>query len=185
MPPLTIDTIRLILVAADRDIARAAWMDVDYLEILLDARIPPTWPPPLMDDTLAFTAETLDAHPDQAGWWAWYFVRRSDRMLVGAGGLKGPPLADGTVEIGYSLFEEFHRQGYGTEAAGGLIEWAFSHPGVTRVVAETYPELTGSIRVMEKNGLRFIGAGSEDRVIRFELPRGIHEARTRGRAPQL
>lgn len=178
-------TIRLTLYGATVSMARAAAHDVAQLAELIDARVPRAWPPPLMEDTLRFTAETLEAHPEQAGWWAWYFVRTEDRTIVGAGGLKGPPLLDGTVEIGYSLFEAFHLRGYGTEAAGGLIEWAFSHPEVTRVIAETYPELTASIRVMEKNGLRFSGPGSEDRVIRFELAREVHEARSRGPAPQL
>ena len=36
-------------------------------------------------------------------------------------------------------------------------------------MAETLPELTASIRVLEKNGFRFAGPGSEDGVIRYEL----------------
>jgi hypothetical protein len=88
MPSLpTVQTPRLVLHAADREMARAAWMDVDRLGILLDAHVSLMWPPPLMDDTLAFTAETLEAHPDQAGLWAWYFVRRADLTVIGAGGL--------------------------------------------------------------------------------------------------
>jgi RimJ/RimL family protein N-acetyltransferase len=185
MPPLIARTRRLTLHAATTEIAQAAAEDTKRFAELLDARVPPLWPPPLMDDTLRFTADTLTAHPEQAGWWAWYFVLADARTIVGAGGLKGPPLTDGTVEIGYSLFAQFHNRGYGTEAAGGLIDWAFSHPDVRRVIAETYPELVASIRVMEKNGLVFSGPGSEDRVIRFELPRATHEARTRGRVPQL
>lgn len=185
MPPLIVRTPRLTLHAATLEMARAAAEDVPRLAALLDAQVPAAWPPPLIDDTLRFTAETLALHPEQAGWWAWYFVRARDRKILGAGGLKGPPLPDGTVEIGYSLFEQFHRRGYATEAASGLIEWAFSHVEVSRVVAETYPELAASIRVMEKNGLTLVGPGSEDRVIRFELTRESHEARTRDRAPRL
>jgi RimJ/RimL family protein N-acetyltransferase len=39
------------------------------------------------------------------------------------------------------------------------------------VIAETYPHLTPSIGVMEKCGLAFAGEGSEEGVIRYELPR--------------
>jgi RimJ/RimL family protein N-acetyltransferase len=179
MPQLIVRTRRLTLHGATAELARRAANDVQGLAAMLGAQAPPAWPPPLMADTLSFTAETLWARPEEAGWWAWYFVRAEDHVILGAGGLKGPPLVDGTAEIGYSLFEEFHGKGYGTEAAGGLIAWAFSHPEVTRVIAETYPELVASIRVMEKNGLTFSGAGSENRVIRFELSRASHEGRTR------
>ena len=39
-----------------------------------------------------------------------------------------------------------------TEAATGLVCWADAHPEVRMVVAHTLPELTASIRVLEKNG---------------------------------
>jgi RimJ/RimL family protein N-acetyltransferase len=73
------------------------------------------------------------------------------------------------------VLPQFQRAGYASEAAGALIRWAFSHKDVTRVIAETYPELKPSIRVMEKNGLRFAGSGSEERVIRYELTRADWE----------
>jgi RimJ/RimL family protein N-acetyltransferase len=46
-----------------------------------------------------------------------------------------------------------------------------SHSEVSRVIAETYPELKPSIRVMEKNGLVYVDDGSEPGVIRYELKR--------------
>jgi RimJ/RimL family protein N-acetyltransferase len=185
VPSGQIQTDRLTLVAATRDLARAAFDGAAALSRTLKVTVGADWPPPLVEETLLFTAQMLEAHPDQAGWWAWYFIRTEDRVLLGAGGLKGLPTKDGSVEIGYSLFPAFHGWGYATEAAGGLIEWAFAHPGVARIIAETYPELGASIRVMEKNGLRFSGPGSEDRVIRFELTREAHARRTQGRALRL
>ncbi len=58
--------------------------------------------------------------------------------------------------------------GYATEAVAALLEWAFSHSEVKRIIAETYPTLTESIGVMEKNGFRFIGGGSGPGIIRYE-----------------
>ena len=52
-----------------------------------------------------------------------------------------------------------------------------------RVVAETLPELVGSIGVMRRCGLRFIGDGSEPGVIRFELTRAEHAGRDRRSQP--
>jgi RimJ/RimL family protein N-acetyltransferase len=72
---------------------------------------------------------------------------------------------------------------------GALIDWAFFHHPVLRVAAETYPELRASIRVMEKNGLGYVGPGADMGVVRYELTRSDYEARgrngegTRGREP--
>jgi ribosomal-protein-alanine N-acetyltransferase len=67
--------------------------------------------------------------------------------------------------------EAHQRRGYASEAVEALVGWAFGHPEVTRVIAETYPELVPSVGVLEKTGFRLIGAGSEERVIRFERRR--------------
>jgi RimJ/RimL family protein N-acetyltransferase len=117
----------------------------------------------------------MESHDDGAGWVLWYGILRGgggdDRVVVGNGGFKGKPAPDGTAEVGYSILEEFQGRGYATEMTRALVAWAFSHPRVTRVVAETYPELTRSIRVMEKCGMRFVGPGSEERVIRYGVER--------------
>jgi hypothetical protein len=43
------------------------------------------------------------------------------------------------------------------------------------VIAETLPELTPSIRVLEKSGFVSGGEGSEEGLIRFELSRSAYE----------
>jgi [ribosomal protein S5]-alanine N-acetyltransferase len=86
---------------------------------------------------------------------------------------------DGLVEIGYSMLEMHQRQGYATEAVRGLLSWAFQNPEVQRVVADTLPGLTPSIRVMEKSGFAFVGDGPiEDGMptIRYELTRDRFQA---------
>ena len=92
-------------------------------------------------------------------------------MLVGTCGFKGPPTADGTVEIGYGILPEFRRHGYATEATQGLITHAFAHPEVARVIAETFPDLFPSIGVLRKIGFSYAGEGSEPGVVRYELRR--------------
>lgn len=46
---------------------------------------------------------------------------------------------------------------------------------VSRVIAETFPNLKPSIRVLEKTGLRCIGQDSEEDVIRYDLLRKDYE----------
>ncbi|MGH7701955.1 MAG: GNAT family N-acetyltransferase, partial [Gemmatimonadales bacterium] len=66
--------------------------------------------------------------------------------------------------------------GYASEAVAALSRWAFSHPEVSRVIAETYPELGASRRVLERNEFRLAGSGSEERLLRFELARALPSA---------
>ncbi|HEX8161690.1 MAG TPA: GNAT family N-acetyltransferase [Pyrinomonadaceae bacterium] len=184
MTPNTIKTRRLELVPGTPEIFRARVDDRDALARFLGgARVPENWPPELYDqDAVDWTAKYLDENPGAAGWMVWFVVTRAEgpdgggeRTAVGCCGYKGRPAADGTCEIGYGVLAQFQRRGYASEAARALIGRAFSHPEVERVIAETYPELAASIRVMEKNGLRFAGDGSEERVIRYELTRADWE----------
>lgn len=101
-------------------------------------------------------------------------------ILVGTAGYKGPPSADGTVELGYGIVSEYQRRGFASEATRGMVARAFRFPSVRRVIAETLPELTPSIGVLQKCGFRLIGEGSEPGVIRFEITRAEHAATTGG-----
>jgi RimJ/RimL family protein N-acetyltransferase len=172
--PTPIRTPRLRLVAATAGLARADADESERLAEILGARVPETWPPPLLDDARGRFAEMMEANPELAGWYLWYWIRvdpEGGDALIGAGGFKGRPTPDGTVEVGYSLVESAWHQGYATEAVAALIDRAFEHPSILRVVAETYPDLAPSIRVLTRLGFRFLGTGSEDGTVRYVLVR--------------
>ncbi|HMK29743.1 MAG TPA: GNAT family N-acetyltransferase [Terriglobales bacterium] len=146
----------------------------DRLEFarLLAAEVPGDWPPPLNDEnSKAYTLKYLTENPDAPGWGAWYFLLpgKGDgkARAIGMGGFKGKPTAQGMVEVGYSIMPSHQRFGFASEAVEGLVGWAFSHPEVQLVTAETLPELAPSIRVLEKTGFHFLGQGSEAGVIRY------------------
>jgi len=84
---------------------------------------------------------------------------------------KGEP-RDGTVEIGYSILPAFQRSGYASEAVAALVEWAFADARVERVIAETFPELAGSIGVLRKTGFHSCEGASEPGLLRFKRIRG-------------
>ena len=138
----------------------------------MGAPVAATWPPEFLDEpALEFTARRLASHPDEREWWLWFVLLRKEggaREVIGSAGYKGPPTEDGTVEIGYGIASEHHRRGYASEAAEALVSRAFQLPAVRRVIAETLPELAGSIGVLRRTGFTFIGDGSEPGVIRFE-----------------
>jgi ribosomal-protein-alanine N-acetyltransferase len=138
--------------------------------------VPAGWPPALMAGHLEDFARRLEAEPALAGWLPWYWVTREDRTLIGNGGFGRFPAEDGSNKIGYALVEDHQGRGYASEGLAALLDWAFSRPGLTRVVAETYPELTRSVRVLQKNGFRYGGAGDDGRTIRYELTRGAWQA---------
>ena len=176
------------LIAGTPELFRARVDERELLGRALGAQVPDEWPPPLFDqDAMDWMAKYLDENAD-AGRWTFYFIvlpapdaaaPDARPTAIGGCGFKGKPSADGTVEIGYSMLPEFQCAGYATEAAGALVRCAFSQGEVARVIAETYPELLPSIRVLEKNGFSFIGDGSEERVIRYALTREEYEAAER------
>ena len=84
-------------------------------------------------------------------------VHRVTNVRVGTGGFKGPPDADGMVEIAYGVAPEHQGRGYATEAAEALVAYAFGNGQVRVVRAHTLPENDASKRVLEKCGFRFIG----------------------------
>lgn len=177
-------TERLLLIAANAEIAQAEATDRRRLAVLLGAEIHPSWPPDENDEAgRNFLWRRLEEHPEAVGFlgWSWLVlpeyqllsvgaVRRP--LLIGGGGFKGPPDAAGTIEIGYSIVEEYYGRGLATEAVRATIAWAFGDPRVQRIIAETAPELRASQRVLEKNGfVRSDEPASEAGSLRFELPR--------------
>ena len=167
-------TTRLELVAATLEMALAERDDPSRLERDYGIRLALPWPPPLNDEaSLAWSISVLREETGVAGWGYWYLTlpaanEGEARLAIGNGGFKGKPDAAGTVEIGYSVLEDFQRRGYASEAVEAMVAWAFLQPGVRRVIAETYPVLIGSIGVLKKTGFRQVGPGSEEGVIRFE-----------------
>lgn len=170
--PRLIQSANLDLFAATADLIHK---DIAGRKLLADAlgvHVPVSWPPALYGhSTMQFALTQLDDAPEQ-GWSFWYLATRDDPgELVGICGFKGRPDEAGSVEIGYSVLASHQGRGVATEAVQRLVGWAFSHHNVMEVCAETFPHLRQSISVLEKNGFRRTGAGSEPGVIRFAIQR--------------
>jgi RimJ/RimL family protein N-acetyltransferase len=58
-------------------------------------------------------------------------------------------------DVGFAFLPRFWLQGYARESAAAVKEYAFGVLGVPRVVAITSTDNTGSMRVLERIGLRF------------------------------
>ena len=95
-------------------------------------------------------------------WDAWgigMFVveRREDGRVLGrAGFLRWDPetweIGGSETEIGWALAREHWGQGYATEAALALRDWAIAERGLTRLISLIQPGNVPSVRVAEKIG---------------------------------
>lgn len=164
---LSLETERLKLVAANAALAKLELNDRPALFARLGASAPEEWPPPLNDDgSFRYFLGMLESDPAFTGWGYWYVLKKPED-LIGICGFKGRPDAAGMAEVGYSIIPSRQRQGFASEAVNGLIGWAKAR-GAKIIAAETFPDLIASIGVMEKNELRFIGAGSEEGAVRYQ-----------------
>ncbi len=176
-----IHTPRLVLVPATVDALRAELEGRAAFARVIGATVPEDWPPELYDEgAIRWSLGALERDPGFANWGLYYIVlptrspESDDSIVIGTGGIKGPPNPAGLVEIGYAILPAWRRRGYAREAADGWLAWAFSDPRVTRVVAHTLPELTASIGVLRSAGFIFAGPGEdpgEPEAIRYEIAR--------------
>jgi len=170
MDPVIIESAGPVtLVAATLASLDAEDVSGDRLAEHLGVAASSTWPPEHNDaGTRAWMRALLVAHPDEPGYGFWYIL--ADARLVGICGYKGPPDAMGTVEIGYSVVEAEQRKGYGSAAAGLLVERAFRDSRVWSVAGETLPALEASQKVMIRNGFCLVGSRPDDElgeILRF------------------
>lgn len=91
--------------------------------------------------------------PDNYLWHTfWLIIRKSDRIVIGSADFKDVPNHVGEVELGYGIGKEFEHQGYMTEAAEAMCQWALSQPGVKSVIAETDLDGYASQRILQRLG---------------------------------
>jgi ribosomal-protein-alanine N-acetyltransferase len=91
------------------------------------------------------------------GFGPYALVEQSSQNVIGYCGLSlFPDLDDqAEVEIGYRLARSAWRQGYATEAAWAVRDYAFTTLGVKRLIAMIDPSNLASIRVAEKIGMKY------------------------------
>ena len=105
--------------------------------------------------------EGCQRHPDQWDWYAIWMIEKTDGTHIGDLCFKGLR-EDGIAEIGYGILEGHRGQGYATEAVQAACHWAFLHPDVRSLEAETDAENAASQRVLEKCGFRPNGTFGEE-----------------------
>lgn len=106
----------------------------------------------------------------------------SDGACVGQVGINHGPLFP-EKELGWLIYAGHEGQGYASEAAAALRDWAFERRGLKTLVSYVDPRNQRSSAVAERLGARLDGAAARpdpgDLVYRHERPAGI-DRRARG-----
>lgn len=82
----------------------------------------------------------------------WALIRKSDGKLIGSVEMR---IDQHKAEIGYVVARPWWGEGYASEAARSLVDWAYAHPAIYRVWGACDAENLASARVLEKAGLVF------------------------------
>jgi ribosomal-protein-alanine N-acetyltransferase len=139
---------------------------------LLRAKLTNEWPPRDWEEHVVrmILAQSVE-QPETTGWHRYVILAKglSDATLIGCVG--GFPKPEGAVEIGYSILPEFQRRGFATEAVGALVHWLMRDEQVLSITAQAAIDKQESIKVMQRCGLQYAGAGDEPNTVRYALAR--------------
>jgi len=161
-----LETQRLKLVPFSLELKKVTLTDRAKLTGMLGVKIPDTWPGNDLLEVLPFFMKQTEQDPARRVWDV-VVIHKADQIAIGGIGFHGPPDGTGMVEIGYNIIPEYEGQGYATEMARGIIAWALQTPEITRVSAECLATNIGSIRVLEKVGMRRLAPEGE--MLRWEI----------------
>lgn len=132
-------------------------------------------PEPLTDDeTRAFLDEKL-AHWREHGFGIWVFRDASGAFVGRCGIHRKTVLGKDEVELGYIVRSDLWSQGYATEMALAVAQYAFDELGLPNVVAFTREDNARSRRVLEKSGFAY-ETNYDDDGVPAVLYRKFHHA---------
>jgi RimJ/RimL family protein N-acetyltransferase len=107
-----------------------------------------------LDDARQFILTRYIALYRRLGFGLYLTLLREGQIPIGICGLiKRDGLDD--VDVGYAFLPQYWSQGYASESVSAVLEYAKNTLGIRRILGITTPDNTGSIRVLEKAGLKF------------------------------
>ncbi|WP_376766765.1 GNAT family N-acetyltransferase [Peribacillus huizhouensis] len=67
-------------------------------------------------------------------------IHKKDQFIIGDMGFKGGPNAEGMIDIGYSVVQNYQGYGYAIEKGKALVKWGLYQRKVKEVVATCNPD---------------------------------------------
>ncbi|WP_126601103.1 GNAT family N-acetyltransferase [Dictyobacter aurantiacus] len=160
---------RLSLEPLTASLIRSFFRDRREMAAALNARVPADWPESDFEAVLPLLLDGFEREPDHDSWDGVIILEGEERVVIGAMGLKGGPDEEGTVDIGYNILPAYQNQGYASEMARALVAWAFERGDVQKVIADCLYYNQGSIRVLEKVGMKRLYQDGD--MLRWSLTR--------------
>jgi ribosomal-protein-alanine N-acetyltransferase len=161
-----LETPRLKLLPFTLELKKVTLFERDRLPEMLGVAVPDAWPGADMLEALPHFIEAMEQDP-LGRVWDGIILHKADRVAIGGIGFHGPPDEAGMVEIGYNIIPAYEGQGYATEMARRVIDWAFQTPGIERITVQCLDHNIGSIRVLEKVGMHRLPP--EGQMLKWEL----------------
>ena len=138
------------------------------VEKLMGVTLPPAW----CDEDWVFKLryDQWLKDPAYAPWSIRAIVERDSRAVVGTMNSHHQPMPfvmndqkTAGVELGYTIFEPYRRQGFATEAIGAYTAWAGLEHGVSTFVLSISPLNEPSLGLARKLGAEQIGSEMHER----------------------
>jgi [ribosomal protein S5]-alanine N-acetyltransferase len=161
-----LETQRLKLLPFTLELKKVTLFERARLTEMLGVAIPDAWPGADLLEALPFLIEAMEQDPLSLVWDG-VILQKADQRAIGSIGFHDPPDEAGRVEIGYDIIPAYEGQGYATEMARRVIDWAFQTPGIQVITAECLDDNLGSIKVLEKVGMPRLAV--EGHTLKWEL----------------
>jgi [ribosomal protein S5]-alanine N-acetyltransferase len=163
---LKLETRRLLLIPCSLEAAKSISLK-EPIKDIIGFDVSKGWPTQDTRDIAPIYYVQLLDDPSEYGWGLWLIIEKQERKVIGDAGFKGKPNQVGEVEIGYGIVSQYRNQGYATEAAQALVEFAFKEGKVKKVKAICDINNIPSIKVLEK--LHFRRMKMEEQLILWEI----------------
>ncbi len=149
---------------------------VPFAAINGDPEVMEHFPAPLSAEESDQMVRRIDRHFEQFGFGLWAVEIKWAKRFIGFCGLAVPTFQTQftpAVEIGWRLAKDSWGTGYATEAANGVLAFAFGDAGLEQVLSWTVPANVRSTQVMERLGMH------RAPELDFDHPRLMHDDRLR------
>ena len=94
----------------------------------------------------------------------WAVHLKEDKEFIGWCGLKYIPERD-EIDLGYRFGQKFWGKGYATESAYACLQYGLNRLCMPRIVGRALVGNVGSIRVLEKIGMQYVGEEVIDQLL--------------------
>ncbi|MBC8159656.1 MAG: GNAT family N-acetyltransferase [Roseiflexaceae bacterium] len=155
VPPIETDRLQLVSLSP-AFLAASQARDRTAAERELGLAVPDAWFTEQF--VIDMRLQDVRANPSWQPWLLRAVVLRQGAAMAGHVGFHTPPgpaylqqHAPGGIEIGYTIYAEYRRQGYAAEAVSGMIDYARGQ-GVQRFVLSIRPDNQPSLAIARRFG---------------------------------